>query len=85
MNPAIAMELCPRCLAGANGSQGHERLAFYVSGPYPGHNIFKCDDCGDRWIRHYAGSQEFAWTRYAQQFMGEIRRPMAVGAPRRAS
>lgn len=72
------LELCPRCLAGASGVDGHERLTFYVSGPYPGHSIFKCQDCGDRWIRHYGGNTPYAWTRYAKQFAGAMRKPRAT-------
>ena len=79
MHTTPVVELCARCLEGPSGTQGHSRLAFYVTGPYPGHSIFKCEECGDRWIRHYGGSEAFAWTRYALQFGGTQRPP---GKPR---
>ena len=72
-------EPCERCNAVPTGEAGHEALAFYVSGPYPGHHIFNCANCGERWIRHCGSVERFAWTRYATQFA--IRRPR-VEAPR---
>lgn len=69
-------ELCTQCLQGATGEGGHAGLVFYVAGPYPGHNIFKCSQCGDRWIRHYGGDTErFGWTRYAEQLANGVREP----------
>lgn len=56
--------LCQRCTTGAAGEHGHEALDFYVGGPYPGQNIFKCMDCNDRWIRHYSETTRFGWTRF---------------------
>lgn len=73
MHTSPTVELCPRCVEGARGTEGHSSLAYYVTGPYPGHNIFKCRDCGERWIRHYGGTNIFAWTRYALQFGGASR------------
>jgi len=68
--------LCDKCSDGAAGETGHPDLAFYVGGPYPGHNIFRCRSCDERWIRHYAETlPPFAWTRYTTQFGHEIRRP----------
>jgi len=64
---------CERCTAGPIGEAGHEALAFYVSGPYPGHHIFNCTRCDERWIRHCGFVERFAWTRYEAQF--PIRRP----------
>ena len=78
MNTTTELDLCPRCIAGASGVNGHESLAFYVTGPYPGHNIYKCNDCGDRWIRHYGDSTPYGWTRYATQFAATVRKPRAV-------
>lgn len=66
-------EPCKRCAAGAAGDKGHEALAFYVMGPYPGHHIFNCVDCGERWIRHAGDTERHGWTRYAERF--PIRRP----------
>ncbi len=60
--------LCERCTQGANGEAGHDDLEFYVSGPYPGHHIYNCTRCGDRWIRHCGLVERFGWTRYALQF-----------------
>ena len=60
---------CAGCATGPSGEAGHSALAFYVEGPYPGHHIFKCTRCDERWIRHYGSTAErFAWTRYSQQF-----------------
>jgi hypothetical protein len=64
---------CERCTAGPTGETGHEALAFYVVGPYPGHNIFNCTICGERWIRHCGLVERYGWTRYSTQF--QIRRP----------
>ena len=72
-------EPCARCNEVPTGEAGHEALAFYVSGPYPGHHIFNCASCGERWIRHCGVTERFAWTRYATQF--SIRRPR-VETPR---
>lgn len=60
--------LCASCLEGPKGEHGHQSLAFYVGGPMPGHNIFKCSKCDGRWIRHYGSVDEkFAWTRYNEE------------------
>jgi hypothetical protein len=60
---------CARCQERPRGEPGHPDLRFHLSGPYPGHNIFVCEACGDRWIRHYGSVEErHAWTRYAEQF-----------------
>jgi len=74
-------DACVRCAEGPVGETGHESLEFYVSGPYPGHNIFNCVKCGERWIRHYGITQPFGWTRYFEQF--PTRRP-ATGKPVKA-
>jgi hypothetical protein len=61
--------LCATCSAGPKGEAGHGALAFYVAGPYPGQQIFKCSACDGRWIRHYGSDVEpFAWTRYSDDF-----------------
>lgn len=67
--------LCEQCTKGPRGETGHEALAFYVGGPYPGHHIFKCNQCGERWIRHYGVEERYGWTRYALQFAGGVRKP----------
>ena len=73
--------LCQRCTQGPTGEAGHETLEFYVGGPYPGHNIFNCTQCGERWIRHAgAGDERYGWTRYAEQF--EMRKPRDPAAPK---
>lgn len=78
-------ELCASCNAGPSGEAGHNALAYYVEGPYPGHHIFQCTQCNDRWIRHYGSTTErFAWTRYASQFPTRRPQPDAV-LPRRAA
>lgn len=60
--------LCQSCTEGPKGEAGHPMLVFYVGGPYPGHNIFRCALCDERWIRHYGSSAEpFAWTRYVRE------------------
>jgi hypothetical protein len=58
-------EHCTPCTQSPKGEQGHPHLQFYVSGPYPGHQIYKCGLCGGRWIRHYGDeSERHAWTRF---------------------
>ena len=75
VEPAAAT-LCASCIAGPTGEAGHGALALYVEGPYPGHHIFKCGQCNERWIRHYGSTeQRFAWTRYSQQFTVRTPRP----------
>lgn len=60
---------CVSCSAGPSGEAGHGALAFYVGGPWPGHHIFKCGECDERWIRHYGSVHDrFAWTLYSPQF-----------------
>lgn len=59
---------CALCATGAGGDSGHQDLDFHMAGPYPGHQIFKCRECQERWIRHYGMSERFGWTRYAEQF-----------------
>ena len=72
--------LCPACCQGPSGEAGHDALAYHVEGPYPGHHIFRCAICDERWIRHYGSTAErFAWTRYSQQF--PMRIPRADPAP----
>jgi hypothetical protein len=67
---------CASCSDGPTGEAGHRALALYVGGPYPGHHIFKCGRCGERWIRHYGSPAErFAWTRYSEQFSVRTPRP----------
>lgn len=61
--------LCARCTEGLAGEHGHDALTFQVEGPFPGHHIFRCTACDERWIRHYGSiSERFAWTRYGQVF-----------------
>jgi len=69
--------LCTACIQAPTGEAGHRSLEFQVEGPYPGHRIFKCKLCSERWIRHYGSiSEKHAWTRYSEQF--PIRRVPAV-------
>ena len=68
--------MCEKCSQGAQGEDGHSGLAFYVEGPYPGHRIFRCGDCDERWIRHFSGEEGRGWTRYALQFATGIRQPI---------
>ncbi len=68
-------QLCAACVQGAQGETGHAGLEFYVTGPYPGQQIYKCKACDERWIRHHGGSERFGWTRYAVQYPGGIRQP----------
>ena len=67
---------CQRCTEGPSGEKGHDKLVFQVEGPYPGHHIFRCTACDERWIRHY-GSPEtrHIWTCYSQVFA--VREPRA--------
>ena len=73
------MDMCTRCLGGARGDVGHAGLHFYVGGPFPGQSIFKCQDCGDRWIRHHSLTEKYGWTRYFLQFAGQRHAPDLVG------
>ena len=71
--------LCTSCTDGPKGEAGHGALGFYVEGPWPGHHIFKCSGCGERWIRHYGSTDErFAWTRYSLTFNTREPRPDPV-------
>ena len=67
--------LCSDCSVPPKGEAGHGNLAFQVEGPFPGHRIFRCGACGERWIRHYGFiDDKHAWTRYDLQFV--VRRPL---------
>ena len=67
---------CPACSGPPRGEAGHDALEHQVEGPYPGHHIYRCTKCDERWIRHYGSVEEkFAWTRYDEQF--PTRTPMA--------
>jgi hypothetical protein len=68
--------LCPSCGEGPKGERGHDALAFYVDGPYPGQQIFRCNKCDGRWIRHYGSTAErFAWTRFSEEYRTHVARP----------
>ena len=68
--------LCMDCSKGPQGEAGHAALSHYVEGPYPGHHIFKCSRCNERWIRHYGSpAEKFAWTRYSTQVETRVPRP----------
>ena len=70
---------CERCSEGPREETGHARLVLHLSGPYPGHHIFKCADCGERWIRHYGDETvRHAWTRHVQAFPPVGRRGQPV-------
>ena len=73
--------ICASCSAGPIGEAGHGAMRFYVGGPFPGHHIFKCNACSERWIRHYGDiGAKFAWTRYSDRFAVRMPRPVAIGA-----
>ena len=71
---------CKSCMEGPSAESGHDGLVFQVQGPFPGHYIFRCTTCDERWIRHY-GSPEarHAWTRYHQLFAMRTPRADPVG------
>lgn len=71
-------EACEPCRGEPAGETGHEALEFYVGGPYPGHHIFKCRECGERWIRQRGEVQSYEWTRYAERFPNAMRRPSSA-------
>ena len=72
---------CGSCMQGPSGESGHGALVFQVEGPFPGHHIFRCTSCDERWIRHYGSPDaRHAWTRYGDLFA--MRAPKA-DAPRR--
>jgi hypothetical protein len=65
----MTTSLCPACEGPPKGKEGHDGLEHQVEGPYPGHHIFKCAVCSERWIRHYGSVEDkFAWSRYNLQF-----------------
>lgn len=64
---------CSKCLEMPSGETGHADLTFYVVAPYPGHHVFQCTICDERWIRHLGLTERFAWSRYADQF--QMRKP----------
>jgi hypothetical protein len=77
----MSKTLCLSCTEGPAGEAGHAGLEFYIEGPFPGHHIFKCATCDERWIRHYGSpTGRRAWTRYSQLFV--MRKPQ-VDMPRR--
>ena len=46
-----------------------------MDGPFPGHRIFRCVACDERWIRHGGPEGGIAWTRYGDRF--PVRKPLA--------
>ena len=76
-------ECCEQCNAGPREEQGHSSLEFYVGGPYPGHHIFNCTVCDERWIRHCGLSERYAWTKYSTQF--PVRKPRTEAMAARAT
>jgi hypothetical protein len=73
---------CKPCEATPTGESGHRDLVYQLEGPYPGHGIFRCRTCGERWIRHYGSVEEKrAWTLYSEQFA--IRKPLPDSVPLR--
>ena len=80
----MTITACASCIERPKGETGHPGLTYQISGPWPGHNIFRCTDCGERWIRHYGSSEEkHAWSRYSDQF--PTRTPLAAGLPDKVS
>ena len=69
---------CEQCTVVPVGERGHPGLDYYVGGPFPGHHIFKCRACGERWIRHHGDVERFAWTRYADRYPGSLRKPSSA-------
>lgn len=69
------IESCEQCVVRPTGETGHGALEYYVGGPYPGHHIFKCRECGERWIRHHGDVERYAWTRYSDRFPASLRKP----------
>jgi hypothetical protein len=71
-------EQCEQCAVAPTGEAGHASLDYYVGGPFPGHHIFKCRECGERWIRHHGETDRFAWTRYAERYPDSLRKPSSA-------
>src|SRR5438105_2303716 len=67
---SMTTTLCTDCSRAPHGEAGHDHLENQLEGPYPGHRIFRCRACGERWIRHYGFvGEKHAWTRYDLQFI----------------
>lgn len=71
-------ESCEQCAVRPTGEPGHGALEYYVGGPFPGHHIFKCRECGERWIRHHGDVERYAWTRYADLYPASLRKPSSA-------
>jgi hypothetical protein len=69
-------DACSQCLEGPTDELGHAALRFYVVAPYPGHHVFQCTTCDERWIRHRGLTEKFAWSRYSDQF--QMRKPRDI-------
>jgi transposase-like protein len=62
------MAPCTACASHPKGETGHAALAFYVEGPFPGRQIFKCAHCDARWVRAYGSTTErYAWSLYKDE------------------
>ena len=71
--------LCARCSEAPSGEGGHGALSYHMEGPVPGHHIYMCTHCGERWIRHYGSPEEkFAWSRYSLKFTVRIPAPILI-------
>ena len=55
--------LCPDCLSGPTGIDGHANLLLHVQASSLGGQraTFHCEICGATWLRSYAGSGGFGW------------------------
>jgi hypothetical protein len=69
-------DACSRCLEGASGELGHAALTYYVMAPYPGHHVYQCTTCDERWVRTRGAAEGFAWARYSELF--QVRKPRAI-------
>jgi hypothetical protein len=54
---------CAACVAGPQGIRGHAKLFAFANVGEHTVPIFKCEDCGTRYDRLYAGGGTFLWTR----------------------
>ena len=54
---------CAACVNGPQGIRGHPRLYVLENAAGNAAPIFRCEDCGHRYDRLYAGGGLFIWTR----------------------
>jgi hypothetical protein len=55
---------CTPCSSGPFGKDGHGALRYVMVAPDLDRSFFRCNECGERWIRSAGMTSRFRWNRY---------------------